>query len=1141
MKKLYIAAILFYCALSFSQESLGLSDFTPPSPEAQALTKYANLDADEFRGMVNYNLPLYNYKAGKLSLPLSLHYRGAGVKVADLPTWVGMNWTLQAGGVITRATKDKPDEMAIRIFLKDSLPAYNYIVDGTTEGLNMRNILTNSSIDSELDIFNFSFAEYSGSFYLNKNMEAVQLKNEKSLVIVPIDTFAITHKFKITTPDGIIYWFGGLGATESTTRRTVVNGSHTTPDTSGGVTAFYLTSIEHPGHGSINIEYHEESIRISTTQSIQKVRKIEFQQMMGGFNCVSCPDNVVQCVNDESLPLNENIAISTRVYGAKNIYRISNTFNSDEVLFSSAPVNADFNRVLNKISINKKIDGTMKNFRTIDLQYHDYGNSYNRRIFLKKVILDKDSPDSQIANTHVRNEIFEFKYNSPSSLPGRFSPSQDFAGYYNGKSNSSSIPDCDFINPLGNPGFADRNPSFAHASTGVLTHIYYPTGGHTLFDYQAKPAKKKRFRTLNLYAYRNQQHLTDPNKLMDGIPRMEENNFVGIFNVIETHIGTININLKAVACGTTLNHYTDFARLTITKSNATTSETETVEYNMGVPDANLDNPCLKEKSISIGKEFTEGFSYAIKIEIFPITPNSFIYKPMEAYVSIKLLDGYEVVDDMGVFLKRQTDFSEDGFPENIRRYYYSDINYLNPTLEDLPFYDSRNHLQFSREIVNFECLPPLCCLPATAPVVKMYYTLSSEKVDYSQSPDFGFFEDVVISYGGDNFERGGIQKKFQSFPSFGTFPIITSVGVGNVPYLKNLFDGMELLDYNIPSTLNGALISEKYYTSKNNTLFKVLEKKYGYDWSEYAYEVNVVGRMLYKYFLFGTNCNISNSVSNYSVGQYKIGAVKNEITTLETKEFFEPIPLGALDESIYRTKVTLQTYSYGLYRNQPTIVTTTSGTSTSVTKNYYADQGSSLPGGPSTQTEYAILVANNVISTPIQTETFENDDLISVVRYKYKKWFNSNYRILPEYIQVAKGDYNFRDNIIFTSYDYRSNVTQLSKVDGTTVNYRYNSYNNVIRKLVNTAGLIMVEPNIPENNDWSGEITPLNSQQCAEQLNNPNALVTTYFYNNNALLEKTTNPRCEDTYYFYNSLHQLKTIKDHSGNILQEFDAAFKR
>jgi len=152
-KLLLVFFIGYFC---YGQEELEIPNYTPPSPEASAMTKYADLQANEFNGMVSHTIPLYTYKAGQLELPISISYNGAGVRVDDIPTWVGINWTLNAGGVITRTVKDLPDENVIQRLMptEADIVDYNSVADGTPEANYLWNVAESSQqIDSEVDLF----------------------------------------------------------------------------------------------------------------------------------------------------------------------------------------------------------------------------------------------------------------------------------------------------------------------------------------------------------------------------------------------------------------------------------------------------------------------------------------------------------------------------------------------------------------------------------------------------------------------------------------------------------------------------------------------------------------------------------------------------------------------------------------------------------------------------------------------------------------------------------------------------------------------------------------------------------------------------------------------------------------------------
>jgi hypothetical protein len=105
-----IAVQLFLCGVVFpltifSQEGYKLPRTVFPSPTASALAKYADIPVSLYTGTANISVPLYELKSKTLSLPISLSYHSGGIKVQEAGGWVGMGWSLNSGGVITRTVR----------------------------------------------------------------------------------------------------------------------------------------------------------------------------------------------------------------------------------------------------------------------------------------------------------------------------------------------------------------------------------------------------------------------------------------------------------------------------------------------------------------------------------------------------------------------------------------------------------------------------------------------------------------------------------------------------------------------------------------------------------------------------------------------------------------------------------------------------------------------------------------------------------------------------------------------------------------------------------------------------------------------------------------------------------------------------
>jgi hypothetical protein len=80
-----------------------------PSPNSAELGKYGDVPIGLFTGAMNYNVPLYKLSTQNLTLPISASYSSNGVKVDKYSSDIGVDWSLNCGGVITRIIRGRDD------------------------------------------------------------------------------------------------------------------------------------------------------------------------------------------------------------------------------------------------------------------------------------------------------------------------------------------------------------------------------------------------------------------------------------------------------------------------------------------------------------------------------------------------------------------------------------------------------------------------------------------------------------------------------------------------------------------------------------------------------------------------------------------------------------------------------------------------------------------------------------------------------------------------------------------------------------------------------------------------------------------------------------------------------------------------
>ena len=588
----------------------------------------------------------------------------------------------------------------------------------------------------------------------------------------------------------------------------------------------------------------------------------------------------------------------------------------------------------------------------------------------------------------------------------------------------------------------------------------------------------------------------------------------------------------------------------------------TVNFHNSNPKVKLKITDLTNSSLSVENQYTynneinyyfkSNHNYKIELDLVNF-PNKYSDDFSSFFFAeFSLFEGYKSEKGIGVRLKRTKDYASNLSEPIIKRYYYKPINKINDINADAI---SMGNLQYNTQ--NGYGVK-ICSSSVFAYWPNYYpYTTTSlnSNIDYLENMSLDLYSNVKfvsISYGGDNFENGGIQKEFATtnkkpynrlqFSSLSNFGIEQAAITYPISHPSN-------------DPLMGKLKKEKTYVNKNNSIFKIQEDAFTYNSQETMLNsINVIGGKLYTNTPLNTLCSdINKIVSNYNIQYYHDYSYNLKLESKKSVSYIEPVPLNftssilsfiddetipeqEVDDTPYKKITTTQTYEYGTLKGLPTVVTTTTSESAveNKTVNTYVNTASALPNIPSTQSAlYTSLLAQNRISTPVQVQQFENANLLSTQRTLFKNWaIGSITKILPEKIQVAKGTQPLEDKAVFYNYDANFNPVVMGYATAPKTRYIYNTDGLVVAKIENYTGTVTTFPIIEGNID---------NTNCALQTQNPTAYVTVFTYNLiTKKLIKTTDSRCQNTFYEYDALHRLQLIKDHDGNIVKEFDQQFK-
>lgn len=250
-----ITVFLALCSMHATAQPTNtlIKDVVMPAPNAAALGKYSDIPVSYFTGVPSISIPIYTVQEGPLSVPVALNYHASGVRVGEPASWVGLGWSLDAGGMVTRTVMGKPDDQNGYYFTGASLTTTGNDISYAATGL----------IDSEPDIFSFNFAGYSGKFFFDKDqkvhfvpMQDLQLSVTTG-VFGPNNSVGGFNSFVITTPEGNRYIFGNVpGATP-------VNAIEISQDwslASVAASSWYLVRIEtHDKKQAVNLAYVDEN------------------------------------------------------------------------------------------------------------------------------------------------------------------------------------------------------------------------------------------------------------------------------------------------------------------------------------------------------------------------------------------------------------------------------------------------------------------------------------------------------------------------------------------------------------------------------------------------------------------------------------------------------------------------------------------------------------------------------------------------------------------------------------------------------------------------------------------------------------------------------------------------------------------
>lgn len=184
-----IVALSFLVAQCWLQGQNALTPNFDQSPDATIIGKQGYIPVSHYSGQPDISLPIHEVTANDVPMQIGLQYDASGVAIDRHPGWVGQNWSLMAGGAVTRTVNGYEDERGlifsnrffnvnISLFDYSTASNNNFEYDQTNSNTELRTFANNRYIyvqgvqlliDSEPDMFHFKVGDISGRFFMGND------------------------------------------------------------------------------------------------------------------------------------------------------------------------------------------------------------------------------------------------------------------------------------------------------------------------------------------------------------------------------------------------------------------------------------------------------------------------------------------------------------------------------------------------------------------------------------------------------------------------------------------------------------------------------------------------------------------------------------------------------------------------------------------------------------------------------------------------------------------------------------------------------------------------------------------------------------------------------------------------------------
>jgi len=524
MRKFFLLLIISFSARQIIAQQLVI----PPSPDASSFGTYANTPVSLFTGTPSISIPLIDVKEPDFDMPISLSYYAQGIKVEQIASSVGLGWSINAGGLITRSVVGLPDDYSGQMYSPNSTTVYSGYLknnnaskvesfDWTADANTIHNTIKSDFIsgstdiinDAEPDIFFYNFNGNVGKFVIDKDRQ-IRLFPQKNLVCsCTFDANDHLSSFTMIDDKGSKFEFQDQETTKVIMHQPFgicgkVEIPLPTTSSFSYCSSWYLSKVTTPTGKGVNFVYNSattEPQNYTIDKNILQYTVIKYAGSQVENSPVTIQINVIGKLIKQILTpdkvVNFNYSSSQRedLPGTNSIKNVELSYIDD----------------LGFIFFKKRFTLGYDYFISDGIDAAATADKYKyKRLELKSV--QESGSDGATKPPYT----FNYNYSDKVKLPNILSFCQDQWGYYKANAATSMIPHLYIYSPPDGGGAstpeiindpyrvdaipnytgtvyelagADRSTKFTDNPTlqaNILTQVNFPEGGYTQYSYEPK-------------------------------------------------------------------------------------------------------------------------------------------------------------------------------------------------------------------------------------------------------------------------------------------------------------------------------------------------------------------------------------------------------------------------------------------------------------------------------------------------------------------------------------------------------------------------------------------------------------------------------------------------------------------------------